>query len=79
MTGTPWTLSNPTNGKDGQSGKIEITQDATGNRILNFGANWLFIGGVDPVLSTPANSRDVLHYCVLSDGKVEAALNKALA
>jgi hypothetical protein len=48
MTGTPWTLSNPTNGKDGQSGKIEITQDATGNRILNFGANWLFVGGYDP-------------------------------
>jgi hypothetical protein len=33
MTGTPWTLSSPTNGKDGQSGKIEITQDATGNSI----------------------------------------------
>lgn len=79
MTGTPWTLSNPTNGKDGQSGKIEITQDATGNRILNFGANWLWVGGTDGVLSTAANARDVLHYCVLSDGKVEVALNKALA
>jgi hypothetical protein len=78
MTGTPWTLSNPTNGKDGQSGKIEITQDATGNRILTFGANWLFVGGVDPVLATAANALDVLHYCVLSTGKVEAALNKAL-
>lgn len=79
MTGTPWTLSNPTNGKDGQSGKIEITQDATGTRILNFGANWLFVGGADPVLSTAANALDVLHYSVLSNGKVEAALNKALA
>lgn len=79
MTATPWTLSNPTNGKDGQSGKIEITQDATGTRLLAFGSNWLFAGGVDPVLSTAANARDVLYYAVLSDGKVHASLNKALA
>lgn len=77
--GGNWTLSNPTNGKDGQTGKIEITQDATGNRTLAFGSNWLWVGGTDGVLSTPANARDVLHYCVLSDGKVEVGLNKALA
>lgn len=78
MTGTPWTLSNPTNGKDGQTGKIEITQDATGNRALTFAANWLFVGAIDPVLTNTANARDVLHYCVLADGKIEAALNKGL-
>lgn len=78
MTGTPWTLSNPTNAKPGQAGFIEITQDATGNRILNFAANWFFVGAVDPVLATAANARDVLHFAVLSDGKIEAALNKGL-
>jgi hypothetical protein len=79
MTGTPWTLSNPTNGKEGQSGKIEITQDATGSRLLNYGTNWLFANGSDPVLSTAANARDVLFYEVLSDGKVLGSLVRAVA
>jgi len=79
MTATGVTLSTPTNGKDGQSGKIEITQDATGSRTLTYDAGWLFAGGVDPVLSTAPNSRDVLYYCVLSDGKIHGSLNKALS
>jgi hypothetical protein len=79
MTGGPWTLSNPTNGKDGQSGKIEITQDVTGSRVLNYGPNWKFAGGTDPVLSTAANSKDVLFYEVLSDGNVLGSLVRAIA
>jgi hypothetical protein len=74
-----YSLSNPTNVKDGQSGKIEIFQDATGSRTLTYGSNWLFSGGTDPVLSTAANSRDVLFYQALSDGKVIASLVKAVA
>lgn len=77
--GGNYTLANPTNGKDGQSGKIEITQDATGSRLLTYGGNWLFNGGVDPTLSAAANARDVLYYAVLADGKVHGSLNKALA
>jgi hypothetical protein len=77
--GGNYTLATPANGKDGQSGKIEISQDATGSRTLSFGTNWLFPGGVDPVLSTAANALDVLYYCVLSSGKVHASLNKALS
>lgn len=77
--GGNYTLANPTNAKDGQSGKIEITQDATGSRTLAYGSNWIFVGGTDPVLSTAANSRDVLYYTVLSDLKVHGSLNKALA
>ena len=77
--GGNYTLADPTNGKDGQSGKIEITQDATGGRTLAYGGNWLFNGGVDPVLTTAANARDILYYQVLSDGKVHGSLNKGLA
>lgn len=79
MTATPWTLSNPTNPKPGQMGCIEITQDATGNRVLNYAANWKFAGGADPALSTAANAKDLLHYQVLADGTVFAALTKAVA
>lgn len=77
--GGNYTLANPTNGKDGQAGKIEITQDATGSRTLAYGGNWFFDGGVDPTLSTSANARDVLYYSVLADGKVHGSLRKALA
>lgn len=73
-----YTLGNPTNGKDAQSGKIEITQDATGSRTLAYAANWLFANGADPVLSTAANARDVLFYEVLADGKVLGSLVKGL-
>jgi hypothetical protein len=79
MTGGPWTLNSPANGKDGQSGKIEISQDASGSRVLNYGPNWLFSGGTDPTLSTAANARDVLFYQVLSDGKAIATLVKGVA
>lgn len=79
MSGGPWTLSNPTNGKDGQSGKIEITQDATGSRVLNYAANWTFANGTDPVLSTAANAKDTLFYTVMSDGTVLGSLVKARA
>lgn len=78
MTGGPWTLSNPTNGKDGQTGKIEITQDATGGRVLNYGTDWIFVGG-DPVLSTAPNKRDILFYEVLADGLIYGSLAKAPA
>lgn len=72
------TLANPSNGKDGQSGKIEITQHAAAAKTMGFGANWLFTGGVDPVISTALSARDVLYYSVLSDGKIHGSLNKAL-
>jgi hypothetical protein len=79
MTGGPWTLSNPTNVKDGQSGKIEISQDATGSRVLNYGPNWDFANGTAPVLSTAANAKDILYYTGLSDGNVFGSLVKARA
>lgn len=79
MTGN-WTLSNPSNGKAGQQGVIQITQDATGSRTLAYGANWKFAGGTDPVLSIDANAIDLLYFEVLSDGSsVYANLVKGIA
>jgi hypothetical protein len=54
------TLGQPTNPKDGQSITIFITQDGTGSRTLAYHADWLFAGGVDPVLTTTAAAVDVL-------------------
>lgn len=77
MTG-PAVLSNPTNAKPGQSGRIRVKQDATGGRLLTFGANWLFVGG-DPTLSTAANAIDVIYYFVNAANEIEASFGKALA
>ncbi len=73
------TILNPANGKPGQTGFIQITQDAAGNRTLAYEANWKFAGGIDPILSTAANARDLLHYQVLADGTIFGALTKALS
>lgn len=75
-----YTLSNPTNGKPGQSGCIELTQDGTGTQTLAYGGNWKFAGGTDPVLSTAASAKDLLFYQVLADGSsVFGNLVKAIA
>lgn len=73
------TLNNPTNQMAGQSGVIFLTQDATGSRTISYGTNWLFEGGVDPALSTPANSRDVLSYFVESSGNIYCTLLRGFA
>lgn len=72
-------LGNPSNTKDGQSGKIYIFQDGTGNRTLSYSANWEFAGGVAPTLSTPAGSTDILYYDVLSSTRIMGVLAKAWA
>lgn len=69
------TLANPTNQVGGQSGQITITQDATGNRTLAYGANWKFSGGT-PVLSTTGNAIDILSYYVESSSRISASLLK---
>ncbi|MES2902691.1 MAG: hypothetical protein V4696_00755 [Pseudomonadota bacterium] len=73
------TFANPVNGKPGQTGRVEIVQDATGSRTANFGSNWKFAGGIDPVLSTAGNTLDILRYEVLADGTVLASLTKGVA
>lgn len=78
MSGGPWTLAAPINGKRFQSGTIEIAQDATGGRVLNFNPAWRFAGGVVPALSTTPGALDVLSYRVLSGGQIFCSLAKAV-
>lgn len=78
MTGNR-TLGAPSNAKPGQSGVIEILQDATGGRTLAFASAWVFAGGADPVLSTAANARDVLAYTVLAPGVILGNILKGVA
>ncbi len=75
------TLGAPTNAKTGQSGFIEITQDASTPRTLSFASAWVFDGGTDPSLTATASAKDVLYYTVLnSTGPVvHATLRKAVA
>lgn len=68
------TLGNPTNTKNGQSGLIQILQDATGNRTLAYQANWKFIGGQAPTLTTTASARDLLTYYVVTSTVIAATL-----
>lgn len=60
------TLGAPTNAKTGQSGFIEITQDASTPRTLAFASAWVFDGGTDPTLTATASAKDVLYYTVLN-------------
>jgi hypothetical protein len=58
--GTNITLANPTNLRAGQTYVWKLKQDGTGSRTCAFGTAFLFPGGVDPVLSTAANTEDLL-------------------
>jgi hypothetical protein len=74
--GGNYTLTNAANAKEGQSGNILITQDATGSRTLSYDTNYKPVGGSAPVLSTAANARDVLFYECLPGGTVLISLAK---
>jgi hypothetical protein len=64
-------LGNPANGKPGQTGSIFVTQDATGGRVLSFGANYVPDDlSSYPLLNTPAGSVTELRYKVAPNGKV---------
>jgi hypothetical protein len=68
------------NGKPGQSGRIEIKQDGTGSRTLSYTAGQTVNpSGTAPVLSTAANARDILYYDVLDDGKISLSISKAVS
>lgn len=66
------TMANPTNAVAGQSGSIFIIQDGSGNRTLSWGANWDWIGGAAPTLTTSANAVDRVDYIVRSATSIQA-------
>ena len=69
MTGNV-TLANPTTEQVGQSGFISFIQDGTGSRVLSVGDQYFCAGGSVIVLSTAANSIDIVPYVVIAAGKV---------
>lgn len=62
----------PSNPVAGQSGTIEIHQDATGGRTLAWNTAWKWEGGA-PALSTAANAVDHVGYLVESNGSTVVA------
>ena len=66
------TLGDPTNKVAGQSGSIFITQDGTGSQTLGYHANWHFVGGTVPTLTTAANAVDRIDYVVRTTSSIHA-------
>ena len=65
-------ISNPTNAKPGQSGRIRVTDDGTGGWDLTFAANWTFIGS-DPAITTAADEVHFFAYYVNATDDIEIA------
>ena len=65
-------FKNPTNQVAGQSGSLFITQDGTGSRTASWEANWKWVGGTAPTLSTAAASVDRIDYIILASGTIHA-------
>lgn len=72
------TMAAPTNLRNGEAYALIINQDATGSRTLTWNSVFKWPGGVAPVLSTAANSKDILSF--LSDGtNLYGVLQKAFS
>lgn len=72
-------LGVPSNGKEGQSGIIMVTQDGTGNRTLGAPSGYVFTGSVAPTASTAAGAVDMYNYVVLPSGAVWLSQGKGVA
>jgi hypothetical protein len=60
------TLGNPTGVKSGQSGRIRLIQNGSGNNTLSFDTNWKRVNGA-PTLTTTASAIDILEYDAISN------------
>ena len=78
------TLAKPTGCRTGQTGSIFLVQDG-GSGTMAYNADWKFIGGTDPTLSTDDNAVDRLDYIVVSassdgvGGDIQAIISQAYA
>jgi hypothetical protein len=74
------TLGQPSNTKVGQTGVIRIVQPGSGGPYtLAYHADWEFVVGTAPVLSTAASTNDLLFYQVLAANRIFASLVKGVA
>lgn len=67
-----YTIGNPSNLVQGQSGFIALTQDATGSRTVGWGTFWDWPAATAPTLSTGANSVDIVAYYVRTTTSIAA-------
>jgi hypothetical protein len=70
------TLTNPTNGKVGQTGHIYIIQDSTGGRTLSYGDMYNFVSATAPVLSSQPSRVDMLVFAQRETSVIDCALLK---
>ena len=56
------TIANPTNLQDASYLTLKLIQDATGSRTITWGSMFKWAAGAAPVLSTAANSYDILSF-----------------
>ena len=64
------TLTNPTNVKEGQTGRIRVIQSAYGSNTLAFGSAYVFANNTAPYLSTAAGAEDILYYDCITPTKI---------
>lgn len=70
-------IADPANLYPGWRGAIEITQDATGNRVPTWASAWTWPGGTAPALSTAAGAVDVVIGVSFDGATIRAALAAA--
>jgi hypothetical protein len=68
--GTSATFAAPLNAVAGQAGVIFLVQDATGSRTAAWNSYYKFVDGTAPILSTTANTIDMLTYVVKSNTEI---------
>lgn len=73
LTGST-TLDTPSNAdKIGQTGFIEVIQDATGGYTVSWGTGYVFADGTAPDNTTTASAKDVFSYVIIDSGEVLVA------
>lgn len=72
-------ISNPTNAKAGQSGRIRVTDDGTGGWDLTFDTNWKFIDTDPTPITTTASEVHLFAYFVNTTTDIELSYLGTLA